>query len=244
MQTTNDSLLAGKITIHQPADGYRAGLDAVFLGSAITSKPNQRILDVGCGVGTALMCALHHQPKAQGFGVDITPEFCALARRNSTENNHHESIPVSIVEGDIFTKPVPFQNEQFDHVITNPPYHELSGFTPSPHNLRSVAAGEVTNGLALWIDYCVRRLKPRGYFTMIHRADRLDAILHYLWGRVGEICVVPLFTHQKSAKRVLIRGRKDVKGGLTLTPGITIHNDDGSFTPAANRILSGEQLSF
>lgn len=238
MQTTHNSLLAGKVTIHQPVDGYRAGLDAVFLGAAIASKTNDRILDVGCGVGAALVCALYHTPLAKGFGVDIMPEFCALAQKNTTENTPC----VCIHTGDIFTKPAPFHDESFDHVMTNPPYHKSPGFTPSPCALRSVAAGEITNGLAMWIDYCVRRIKPRGHLTMIHRADRLDEILHCLWGRVGEIRIVPLFTQQDAAKRVLIQGRKDVKGGLTLMPGIVIHNHDGTYTSHATRILSGERL--
>lgn len=235
MKTTLDSVYGGHVKLHQLVDSYRAGLDAVFLGSAINAKPGQSILDVGCGVGTALLCALHHQPEAQGFGVDITPEFCELAHQNATENGR----VVTISEGDILKRPLPFAELTFDHVLTNPPYHDATEFTPSPKKLKSIASGEAINGMAGWLDYCIKRLKPRGQLTMIHRTDRLDEILHHLWGRVGEIEIIPLFTQKDLSKRALIRGRKDVRGGLTLRPGITVHDESG-YTKNTSLILSGK----
>ncbi|USO01806.1 MAG: methyltransferase [Alphaproteobacteria bacterium] len=236
MNSSVDAVYEGKVILRQPMHSYRAGLDAAFLGASVHANPHERILDVGCGVGTALLCALYHQPHARGCGIEGTEIFATLAKENADTNNricviHH---------ADIFTKPSVLGDQTFDHVITNPPYHSHEGCTPSPHALKAVAAGEPQNGLVPWLNYCIRRLKPRGHLTMVHRTDRLDEILAHLYGRMGEITLVPLFTQPTHAKRILIRARKNVCGGLTLCPGIHIHTKDGSYTPIARGILSGE----
>jgi tRNA1(Val) A37 N6-methylase TrmN6 len=44
------------------------------------------------------------------------------------------------------------------------------------------------------------------------------------------------------AGRVIIQVRKAVSGPGAILPGLIMHNDDGSFTEAASRIMNGEGL--
>ena len=75
---------------------------------------------------------------------------------------------------------------------------------------------------------------------MINRAEALDEILALLHGRLGEICVWPLYSKPgQAAKRVIVRARKDSRAPLKLAPGLVIHEDDGAYTPAAEAILRG-----
>ena len=55
---SEDSFLGGALHVLQPQTGYRAGMDAVLLGASVSATTGQRVLDVGCGVGTAV-CAWH-----------------------------------------------------------------------------------------------------------------------------------------------------------------------------------------
>ena len=74
--------------------------------------------------------------------------------------------------------------------------------------------------------------------TVIHRADRLDALLAQLSGRAGEIVVFPLWPGAgKAAKRVIIRARKGTATPTRLSPGLVLHEPDGRYTAAADAVL-------
>ena len=49
---TRDAFLGGRLTLSQPRNGFRAGLDSVLLGAAVPAGTG-RLLDMGAGVGTA-----------------------------------------------------------------------------------------------------------------------------------------------------------------------------------------------
>lgn len=52
---TVDRVLDGRVVIAQPADGYRVAIDPVLLAAAVDAAPGARVLDLGCGVGTAAL---------------------------------------------------------------------------------------------------------------------------------------------------------------------------------------------
>ena len=80
--TTDDLFLGGKVRIRQPAKGYRAGLDPVLLAAAVDAKAGQSVLELGMGVGTALVCLGARVPGLTLAGVEIQPELAALACEN------------------------------------------------------------------------------------------------------------------------------------------------------------------
>ena len=44
-ETTLDSLLDGQVRLHQFADGYRAGMDAVLLAAALEARPGEHVVE-------------------------------------------------------------------------------------------------------------------------------------------------------------------------------------------------------
>ena len=49
--TTEDSVLDGRVRLRQPVRGYRAGLDAALLAAACDAGPGARVIEAGCGAG-------------------------------------------------------------------------------------------------------------------------------------------------------------------------------------------------
>jgi tRNA1(Val) A37 N6-methylase TrmN6 len=95
-------------------------------------------------------------------------------------------------------------------------------------------------GLADWVQFALAMVRAKGTLTLIHRADRIDALLGQIAGRAGEVVIFPLWPGVgKPASRVLLRARKQIAAPARLAPGLVLHEADGRFTAAAEAILRG-----
>jgi tRNA1(Val) A37 N6-methylase TrmN6 len=229
-----DTLLDGRVKIAQPADGYRVAVDAVLLAAAVDAGPGQRVLDLGCGVGSAALCLAWRQPYISVLGLDREPVFLACATANAAANGTETR--VSFVAGDVLDPP-PALRAAFDHVMLNPPYLKAGSATVSAHPLKAAATAEGAATLPDWIACARDALKPRGILTMIHRADRMGDCLAALRD-FGGVTVLPI--HPKAgtdAKRILIQATAGSGEPMLVLPGFVLHEPDGRFTAAADEIL-------
>src|SRR3954466_7999156 len=80
-EVTHDAFLSGRLTIAQPAKGFRAGLDSVLLGAAVGHGDGD-LLDLGAGAGTAALVALADHPRLAATLVESDPAMVALAVDN------------------------------------------------------------------------------------------------------------------------------------------------------------------
>ena len=219
---TEDDFLGGKITLLQPKKGYRAGVDPVFLAAATPAKSGQSVLELGCGAGAASLCLHARVPNLSFTGVEVQGYYAELARRNAARNGAH----MEIYEADLRELPLSLRNQQFDHVIANPPYYERDKSTASEDAGRDIALGGDTP-LSVWIDVAAKRLKPKGYFTLIQKADRLGDVLAALQGKLGSIRVKPLAPRVgRNAELVLVQARKGGRGAFVLEAPVILHQGD------------------
>lgn len=235
---TCDALLGGRVRLWQPARGYRAGTDAVLLAAACPARAGESVLDLGCGVGAAGLCLAARVPGLRLWGVERQPAMADLARRNAAE----AGAALEIVTGDLADLPAALRARSFDHVIVNPPYFRRDAAPPGPDPAREAARGEATP-LAVWLDVAARRLAPRGWLTLIHRAERLADVLAGL-GPLGSVQVLPLLPRAgRDAELVLVRARKGGRAALRLHAGLVLHDgaahlrDGEDATPALRAVL-------
>lgn len=243
---TEDRLLNGRVRLRQPAAGYRAAIDPVFLAAAVPlgTRAGTRcaVLDLGCGVGAAALCLLVRHTEAQVTGLEIQPQLAALARENAALNGCAQRFHV--VDGDLTEPGVLDASGAFDEVLCNPP-HQPAEMAAAPDPAKATATRESGAMLGDWVEAALAHSRHRGAVTFIHRADRLADLLGALRGRVGGIVVFPLWPKSgQPARRVVVRARKGLRAPLTLASGLVLHDDDGRFTPAAERVLrAGEELA-
>lgn len=236
IEYTNDYLLDKKVKIFQPVNGYRASTDAVLLSSVVSIKNGEHILDVGSGTGAVSLCLAHRLQNASPriTGLEIQPELAELSNASAQANG----FSARFLTCDIRQKIPDLTGGSFDHVITNPPYAEKD--MPSPYAGKATAHNFTDFDLTGWIKFCLRMLKPQGYFYIINRAEAVDEILTALYGKTGAIHIIPVFSKpEQNAKRIIISARKTSRAPTTVSPGIIIHQTDGSYTPQAQKILRG-----
>jgi tRNA1(Val) A37 N6-methylase TrmN6 len=232
---TEDRLLGGRVRLRQPAEGYRAAIDPVFLAAAVAVEPHELVLDVGCGAGAAMLCLAARVPQARIVGLEMQRDLVRLAGDNVILNGMEARVSVMI--GDLLRAPPRLSPGTFDHVMANPPYGERGRSTPAIES-KTQATIEGAADLAAWVRFALAMVRPKGSITFIHRADRIDTLLSEIAGRAGEVVVYPLWAGaERPASRILVRARKQIAAPARLAPGLVLHRADGKLSESAEGIL-------
>ena len=217
---TEDAFLGGRLRLLQPAKGYRAGVDPVLLAASVPAKAGQRVLELGCGVGAALLCLGRRVPGLSLTGVEIQPLYADCARRNALSND----IEAQVVQADLSDLPPEIRQRRYNHVLANPPYFLRENGTPSFDASRETALGEQTS-LALWVEVAAKRLQPGGCATFIQRAERLDQLLALMGQYLGSLQVLPFAPRvARDSHLVLVRARKGGRTALRLHAPVILHS--------------------
>lgn len=232
-------VLNKRVELRQIEGGFRTSTDSVMLAAACPIKPGQRVLDLGCGVGSVGLCIMERVPNITLTGIDIQADHIEIAKKNAALNGFSHSADFEIA--DVRT----LEMESFDHVVCNPPYLETGAHIPSPSAAKAKAMGHQEDNISLsvWISCAFRHIKGKGCLTLIHDAGQTDDILYALYGRsggrrFGAVEIIPVRSRAgENAKRVIIRAWKHKKSPSIIHPGIFMHESDGSYTAAADAIL-------
>lgn len=241
---TRDAFLGGKLHLYQPRQGYRAGLDAVVLAATVQAEAGQTVLELGCGVGAAILCLGARVPGLTLTGVELLPKNADLARRNGGES-------LEVVTADLAEMPLHVRQRQFDHVLANPPYFDRAASVSSEDVAREAAHGEYTP-LHKWVKIAGKRLAPKGRAYFIHRAERLPDLIRALPSDLGSVEVLPFAPRMgRPAELVILRARKNGRAAFKLLNTFimhrgAVHGEEGdTYVPALRAVLrDGAALKF
>jgi release factor glutamine methyltransferase len=90
-------------------------VEKVLASAASFQAP--RIVDVGAGSGAIAVALAHHLPCAAITAIDLSPAALTIARQNAALNA--VSSRIRFLKGDLLA---PVAHEQFEIVVSNPPY--------------------------------------------------------------------------------------------------------------------------
>ncbi|MGO8799635.1 MAG: tRNA1(Val) (adenine(37)-N6)-methyltransferase [Roseiarcus sp.] len=249
--TSHDTLLGGRLALRQPVKGHRAGSDAVLLAAAAPAEGVGRLVDVGAGVGAVGLALLQRMSQASADLVEKDAGLAAIAWENAVLNGLQRRARVACVDvtRTAERRAAGLPDAAADLVVTNPPFFDARSVRASPDAGRAgahVFAAATPAGatpLETWILASLALLCAGGRFIIIHRPEALAEILGAFGRRLGGVAILPI--HPKAdapAHRILVAGVKGAKAPTSLRPGLTLHDEQGAFTPQAQAIHRGEAL--
>ena len=216
---TKDNFLGGGIRIWQPKKGYRAGIDPILLAASVNASEGQKVLDLGCGVGTASFAIGYRVKNVELYGVEIQKIFVDLGNLNSKENGIEfkiECCNISSLSSNITSK-------SFDHVIANPPYFDRKSSVEGINLSKEKSFGD-TCPISEWLKVAAKRTKPKGFVHFIVRTDRLPEIFRNMPNSLGSLVITPVISRKNEhAKLTILHAKKNGRGGFIISPPIILH---------------------
>jgi tRNA1(Val) A37 N6-methylase TrmN6 len=173
--------------------------------------------------------------------LEKEPELARIAAKNVERNGL--AARVRVVEGEVglsaaALRGLGLEEESFDHVMANPPFHEHGAGTLAPDALKAGAHAMPEPDLERWARFMARMAAPGGGATVIHKGEALARLLGVLEGRFGGLKVLPLYPRASApAHRIIVQGIKGSRALPILLPGFVLHGADDAFTPEAQAIL-------
>lgn len=226
--------------IIQRADYFNFSLDSVLVSEFLTiNRGTKKIVDLGTGNGSIPML-LSRRCKSHITGIEIQDVSADLARRNVELNNLEEQVDIVHDNMKEWKKYIP--NNSIDAVISNPPFFKYEGNEELLNDLDQLtyARHEITANLEDIISIASGMLRDRGYFTMVHRPDRMLEILDIM--RAHNIAPKRLqFIHSKlgkEAKILLVEGIKYGSEGLRVLPPFYTHDSNGKYSKEVLEMFS------
>ncbi len=239
---TRDAFLGGRLTVSQPRKGFRAGLDSVLLGSAVSAGAPS-LLDLGAGAGTAALVAMADLAQLSAALLEADPAMAAIAALNVEANGMTARARVLALD---LTAPgqvraaAGLAADHFGAVIANPPFFD-PGRGSAPASARAGARHMDDAALDQWVKTAATHAAPGGEVIFIHVAEALPLLLAAFTRRFGAVTVLPLLPRQgEPTSRVLIRGIKGSRAPFTLLAARAMHDVAGrGFRPEFDAIFRG-----
>lgn len=229
-------LLGTKLSIVSEI-GKAFNMDTILISDFTRiNKNTKRILDIGTGNG-AILLYLSQKFKGELIGVEIQENRYKVALENIKLNELEEQIK-------IFNEDVKSFNlkKKADIIVSNPPYFKVNEETKQSIDLdMRIAKHELTLTLEELIIAARKNIKHGGQFFFVHKADRLDEIMHLLYQYDFSVKRIR-FVYPRidlSPNQVLIEAHFKGKQHLTVLPPLIQYHSDQTLTEEMKSIYEG-----
>ena len=231
-----DDLQINDLKIIQNTDGFCFGIVSVLLSDfAKDIKKESSVIDLGTGTGIISFLLLAKTSIKNIVGIEVQPEVADMARRSIELNNLENKF--KIINCNIKDILDIVKREEFDAVVTNPPYKKINTGGKNENKKKLISRHEVLADIFDFINTAKIVLKDKGSLYMVHRPERLADIMYALRENKIEPKKIRFVYSKKDsteAKLVLIKAVKNGRDFLQVEKPLYIYKDDGEYT---NEIL-------
>jgi len=159
------------LKVIQKIDGPHFSLDAILLARFCTVRKGDLVADLGTGTGIISLILAANTKAERITAVEIQEELVDIARRNAVLNGLEDRI--CVLQGDLRTLSKTHPAEQFDLVVSNPPYRLVGAGRINPDPLKAISRHEIECTLEDVLKASFYLLKNRGRLALVYRPDRM-----------------------------------------------------------------------
>lgn len=239
MRVVNDLLGYKNLKIVQDTNYFSFSLDSVLIANFATlNKNTKKILDIGTG-NAPIPLILTTKTDAQIFGFEIQKEIYDMALESLNLNNNNSQI--TLINDDIKNIADYFNAEEFDTIITNPPYFKFYEFSKlNIEEKKAIARHEITLDLKSILSISFKYLKNNGNFAMVYRTERLTEVLSLMSEyRLEPKKITFIYPkHDSSSNLFLVEGIKNAKNGLKEVKSLIVHDNNGNYTKEVKKYFN------
>ena len=215
--------------IIQRNDFQNFTLDSVLIGDFVKiNRKSKKILDIGTGCGIIALI-LANRSKAEIVGVELQEIMVDIAKENVQNNELKDR--VKIIQDDIKNYREIFNRDEFDVIVTNPPYFEFKGDINQINDLEQLAMARHNVDLSIEkiVEASAFVLKNGGSFNMVFRVERLVEVFEIMRKyRLEPKRLMNVFTKRDGESKIcLIEGVKDGDKGLKVENPIFVYDENG-----------------
>jgi len=204
------------LKIIQARDSYRFSVDSILLVNFIRVKNYEQVIDLGTGSGIIPLLLFGKRKGLSIYGVEIQEDLADMAKRSVELNKLQDHI--TLIREDFRNIKKIFKSNQFDVVISNPPYISLGQGKISPLSSKAIARHEIKGNLEDLISASNYLLKNKGRIYLVYKSNKLIELVVNLKEYDIEPKVIK-FIHPRpgeDANMVLLEGIKGGKGELKI----------------------------
>lgn len=234
-----DDLGYKDLKIIQNSKGFCFGIDSVLLSDfAKDIKNGSKVVDLGTGTGILGILLCGKTKLSNVLGVEIQEEVAEMARRSITLNNLDKRF--TIINTDIKNLKNKVKLNNYDVVVTNPPYKKSNTGKTNTSEKKLISKHEVTANLSDFIKISFSLLKDNGSLYMVHRVERLSDIMYELRANKMEPKVIRFVYSNEidDSKLVLIKAVKNAKPFLKIEKPLYIYDKKGNYTQEILKIYN------
>ena len=234
-----DDLQINNLKIIQNKDGFCFGIDSVILSDfAKDIKKNSKIIDLGTGTGIISILLTAKTNPSSIVGVELQEDVANMAQRSVKLNNLENKI--NIINKNIKDLDKILKNNEYDVIVTNPPYMKANTGLKNENNSKLISRHEVECTLEDIARISYKLLRDKGEVYMVHRPDRLVDIMEIFRIYKLEIKEMRLVYPQEDsqANLVLIKAVKNAKPFLKIHTPLYVYKETGKYTDEILKIYN------
>ena len=220
--------------IIQNDSGYRYSIEPFLLVDFCILRPRQEVLDIGTGCGVIPLLMINREPELKITGIEIQGSAVVIARQNASKNKKQ----IKFLDADFLDKELTFSSEQFDVIISNPPYRKINSGRMNLDEGKAIARHELKLNLQDMLEKANPFLKKGGHINLAYPPIRLQETLRELENQKLFPSRIRFIHGNKNAeaKIFLIDAIKGKKRDLIVDSPLYVYNRGGSYTKEMQEI--------
>ena len=198
-----------------PRGGSEVTTDTLLLACSLDVPPGSLVIEMGCGSCGAMLAASEINPGCTWAGFDL--RFAPLLEEISLQSTTSSPQPLFPVQADVSAPP--FRHGIADAVMCNPPFAREGDCRPSPVRTRELSRCSPPLLLHRFIRAGAALLREDGKLLLVNRPAMLgEMLLGFEASGIAAEKVQPVGMPGRSARSVVLSGRKGGRAGLRLLP--------------------------